>query len=80
MNPQPVLANKLSSFKRPIDHLPRPKRFTFPYYYTPHPLAVTAMSELQHYLATQKEWKHDFSDQGKMFAVLVVETQQGELG
>ncbi|MGC9404376.1 pseudouridine synthase [Vibrio genomosp. F10 str. 9ZC157] len=80
MNPQPVLANKLSSFKRSIDHLPRPKRFTFPYYYTPHPLAVTAMSELQHYLATQKEWKHDFSDQGKMFAVLVVETQQGELG
>ncbi|WGV97855.1 pseudouridine synthase [Vibrio sp. YMD68] len=80
MNPQPVLTNKLSSFKSPIEHLQRPERFTFPYYYTPHPLAVTAMTELQHYLATQKEWKHDFSDQGKMFAVLVIETEQGELG
>ncbi|NRB24028.1 RluA family pseudouridine synthase [Shewanella sp.] len=80
-----------------------PERFTFPFYYEPHPLCLLAVSELQQHLDTQTDWQHDFglpaakssalpevngaslnvdgSDAlGKMFGVLLVKNQQGELG
>ncbi|WP_428800551.1 pseudouridine synthase [Vibrio kyushuensis] len=72
--------SKLTPFSADIDHLELPTRFTFPYYYSPHPLALAAIEELQQYLETQNDWQHDFSCEGKMFAVLVVQTEQGELG
>lgn len=53
----------------------------------PHPLCLQAANALQRYLSTQEEWKHNFGlsdDQeniiGKMFGVLVVQTQQQEVG
>lgn len=68
----------------------RPELFTCPFYYEPHPLSLLAAEELQHYLSTQSDWIHNFglgSKQegdglviGKMFGVLVVENQAGELG
>ncbi|WNM18282.1 RluA family pseudouridine synthase [Flavobacterium capsici] len=65
-----------------------PEKFTFPFYYEPHPLSVYAADLLKEYLATQTEWKHNFGlnpdekglEIGKMFGVLVVQNQQGELG
>ena len=75
-----IASSKFTRFSSQIDTIALPERFTFPYFYVPHPLASLAMEELQHYLDNQKTWQHDFSTQGKMFAVLVVKNQQGELG
>ena len=53
-----------------------------------HPLCELAVNDLQNYLKTQQEWKHNFgldpADKShripKMFGVLVVRTKNDELG
>lgn len=65
-----------------------PKKFTFPYSYHPHPIALKAVKLLQNHLLEEKNWTHDFWDSndesdeicGKMFGVLVVKNKQGDLG
>lgn len=65
-----------------------PEKFTYPFYYEPHPLTKIAATELQHYLETQTDLDHNFglsTDQdgaaiGKMFGVLVVQDPEGKLG
>lgn len=74
--------------KQDIINLSKPKKFTFPFYYTPHPLSVIASEKLQYYLKHQKDFDHNFGLNnkqsglviGKMFGVLVVENQAQELG
>ena len=56
-----------------------PRRFTFPFHYTPHPLCVKAAEEVQEYLRQQTAWTEELQ-RGKMFGVLVVEDEQGVLG
>lgn len=76
------------AFKQPINGINLPDKFTFPFYYEPHELSKIAVSELQHYLETQTDWEHNFGLKegqigliiGKMFGVLVVQNQKGELG
>ena len=64
--------------------IPKPERFTYPFYYDPHPLCQLAAKEVQAYIASHAEIKED-ADNGKMFGVLIVESpcvsppQQGEL-
>jgi len=78
----------LHFFKSDVSDIVIPEKFTFPFFYTPHPLSVIASEELQHYLTHQQEWVHNFGlgdnsgEQviGKMFGVLVVKDQKGELG
>ena len=48
-----------------------PSRFTYPFLYTPHPLAIKASEELKTYLRGKQEWQEEIS-RGKMFGVLVV--------
>ncbi|MDT0605084.1 RluA family pseudouridine synthase [Thalassotalea castellviae] len=82
-------------FKESIADHCLPQRFTYPFYYQPHPLALVAVKELQQYLTNQCQWHHNFgipSHQlttpsaipeevsGKMFGVLVVKNSHGELG
>ncbi len=75
------------TFQKSIAEIPLPERFTFPFYYEPHPLCVMAAEELQQYLM-DNEWEHNFGlvdgkkdlPIGKMFGVLVVENQEGEIG
>ena len=75
-------------FKKNISGIPLPGKFTFPFYYEPHQLSIIAAKELQHYLENQTDFDHNFGldenqDQdaiGKMFGVLVVQNQHGELG
>lgn len=74
-------------FSSPFDQYDLPERFTFPFYYQPHPLCVLAAKQLQFHLASQTQWQHNFglSDDpnniiGKMFGVLLVKNSQGELG
>lgn len=76
-----------TAFKSPIDSYQLPERFTFPFYYEPHPLCVLAAEELQAYLSTQTDWQHNFglgkntnNIIGKMFGVLLVRNQSGEIG
>ncbi|MEL7119265.1 MAG: pseudouridine synthase [Bacteroidota bacterium] len=76
------------SFSKLPDVVELPERFTFPFYYEPHPLSVLATEELQRQLEHEIKLDHNFGLDtntegmiiGKMFGVLVVQTQSGELG
>lgn len=71
-----------------INNYKLPKKFTFPFYYEPHPLCKLAATEVQNYLKTQTDFEHNFGLDsskkglviGKMFGVLVVQNQQNEIG
>lgn len=81
--------NRISYFSdEAINGIALPERFTFPFYYEPHPLTRIAAAELQHYLETLTDLDHNFGlspDKeglviGKMFGVLVVADAEGKLG
>lgn len=65
-----------------------PKQFTYPFYYKPHELSVHAAKDLQNYLESQTDFKHNFGLNteteglviGKMFGVMVVKNENDELG
>lgn len=69
----------LHRFTTSITDIPLPERFTYPFYYTPHPLCILAAKEVQSYLTRQTAWKDELR-QGKMFGVLIVQTEHGETG
>lgn len=84
MNPN---QNCFTAFKSSIKDIELPKQFTFPFYYTPHPLCVLAAKELQEHLLTQKKWQHNFGLNesqeeaiGKMFGVLLVQNANEAIG
>lgn len=56
--------------------IPKPKRFTYPFSYEPHPLCQLAARAVQAYISSHEEIKQD-ADRGKMFGVLVVEKEDG---
>lgn len=76
------------TFRSDISGVALPHRFTFPFYYTPHPLAALAAKELQEDLKKRGAWNRQlgYGDsvrngaEGKMFGVLVVQDQTGSLG
>ncbi|WP_082216259.1 pseudouridylate synthase [Dyadobacter psychrophilus] len=66
---------------------PLPDKFGFPFQYEPHPISLLAVKMLQTHLGNQQDWDHNFgltNDMenviGKMFGVLVVETEQAQIG
>lgn len=71
-----------------IHNIALPERFTFPFYYEPHPLTRIAAAELQQYLEAQTALDHNFGLQpdkegmviGKMFGILVVQDADGKPG
>ncbi len=75
-------------FATSINEFKLPNKFTFPFYYEPHPLCVLAANEVQSYLQTQTDFEHNFGLDpsknglviGKMFGVLVVQNQQNQIG
>ncbi|NEN23745.1 RNA pseudouridine synthase [Cryomorpha ignava] len=77
-----------NSFQTSIGEIELPARFTFPFYYEPHPLSVIAAGELQQFMQKQEAWSDKFGlnaedkplKTGKMFGVLVVQNEVGELG
>lgn len=69
----------LHRFTTSIADITLPERFTYPFCYTPHPLCVLAAEEVQSYLSRQQDWEEELK-QGKMFGVLVVQTEEGEIG
>ena len=56
-----------------------PQRFTCPYCYEPHPLALMAVEQVQRYVATRDDWAEELGA-GKMLGVLVAQDAQGRLG
>lgn len=83
----PLPENYFISFKESIDSHALPERFTFPFYYQPHPLCLLAAKELQEHLETQTIWQHNFGISGnketaigKMFGVLLVQNKAHEIG
>lgn len=83
-----MLTNTFQKFKPEVSEITLPEKFTFPFYYEPHPLSEIAAQELQAYLEQQTDFDHNFGLKanqkglviGKMFGVLVCQTQAGELG
>jgi len=79
---------KFIAFNKDISSISLPDKFTFPFYYEPHPLAILAMEQLQQYLMAETRLDHNFGLNknqqglviGKMFGVLVVKNPLGELG
>ena len=69
----------LHRFTTCITDIPLPERFTYPFCYTPNPLCILAAKEVQSYLTRQTAWKDELR-QGKMFGVLIVQTEHGETG
>lgn len=69
----------LHRFTTSISDIPLPERFTYPFCYTPHPLCVMAAEEVQNYLSKQSGWQEELN-QGKMFGVLIVQTEDGSIG
>ena len=75
-------------FKEKTSGIEVPDKFTFPFYYEPHPLTLVATKELQEYLEKQTDFKHEFGLKGtelknaigKMFGVLVVKKTDNSLG
>ncbi|HRG17568.1 MAG TPA: pseudouridine synthase [Flavobacterium lutivivi] len=80
--------NHFISFETSIEGISLPEKFTFPFYYEPHPLSIIAAHELQEYLMKQNDWQHNFGLDdtmegmiiGKMFGVLVVQNSDNQLG
>jgi tRNA pseudouridine32 synthase / 23S rRNA pseudouridine746 synthase len=75
-------------FKNSVSNIELPLKFTFPFYYEPHSIALQAAKELQDYIENQSDFEHNFGIEsgkeglviGKMFGVLVVQKKNGELG
>src|SRR5690606_17526647 len=83
------LSDKIRYFSQEkIQGIPLPEKFTFPFYYEPHPLTHIAAEELQDYLEKEFNSSHNFGLDnskegliiGKMFGVLVVQDEVGKLG
>jgi len=80
--------NYFQNFKAAVSKIALPEKFTFPFYYEPHPLAKIATNELQEYLENQTDFTHNFGLSkketslpiGKMFGVLVVKNKQNKIG
>ncbi|MEI6895085.1 MAG: RluA family pseudouridine synthase [Colwellia sp.] len=68
----------LCTFKADVSHHPLPAKFTYPFYYQAHPLAISASEELQQKLAIFHPL--DSTQQGRMYGVLIVKDTQGKLG
>jgi len=63
-------------FDHDISSIELPEQFTYPFCYEPHPIAVFAVEQLQQLLSSVLPGDIE----GKMFGVLVVQNEQGNLG
>jgi len=81
-------ATCFTPFQSDVSGIPLPEKFTFPFYYEPHPIAICAAEQLQEFIQQSVDWNHNFGLDstdpshpiGKMFGVLVVKNSEGKLG
>jgi tRNA pseudouridine32 synthase/23S rRNA pseudouridine746 synthase len=74
-------------FTSDVQSIALPTKFTFPFYYEPHPLTVLAAEEIQQELSTHSLIAPLFDTNGpdclptgKMFGILIVKNKEGEIG
>lgn len=70
----------LHHFDSDISDIELPKRFNNPYHYTPHRLCRMAADEVRKVVEGNRERMQEIATAGKMFGVLVVRAQSGEVG
>ena len=72
----------LSAFVSDISHYSLPSKFTYPFYYEAHPLAIVASKELQQRLAKYHpvDAEKNSKRPGRMYGVLIVKDTEGTLG
>ncbi|MES2800040.1 MAG: RluA family pseudouridine synthase [Bacteroidota bacterium] len=80
MKSNPPAINYFRVFKNQQFSFDLPQKFTFPFYYQPHSIALLAAKEIQEYLAHQVDFEHNFESTGKMFGVLVAKDHYGNIG
>ena len=73
------MMGKFHLFEGDLSAVYLPQRFTCPFCYEPHPLALVAVEQVQRYVASRADWA-DEMDAGKMLGVLVAQDGQGRLG
>lgn len=76
--PNSSISNYFTAFVRDTSHDSLPSKFTYPFCYQAHPLAQVASKELQQKL--ESFHPIDAEKQGRMYGVLVVKNEQGQLG
>lgn len=59
--------------------IPKPRRFTFPFCYEPHPLCLLAARDVQEHIESRQLCGRG-NTEGKMFGVLIVEDKEGRIG
>lgn len=69
----------LHFFKESTEGIALPSQFTFPFHYSPHPLAEMAANEVMGYISSREDWNTELRA-GKMFGVMIVETTTGDIG
>lgn len=72
----------IHSFTTDVSDVALPSKFTFPFHYEPHLLALAAAASLQENIISQKWFEKGGLQEeiGKMFGVLVVQEKDGGLG
>ena len=77
----------LRNFKTDIHSIELPKKFTYPFFYEPHPLCILASEEIQRQLLEDERINLLFNPKsknclpyGKMFGVLIVKKKDNSIG
>ena len=70
---------KFHQFEGDVSAVELPRRFTCPFCYVPHRLALLAVEQVQRYVASRCDWADEMKA-GKMLGVLVVGDDEGRLG
>ena len=73
------MEGKFHLFGREVAAVELPRRFTCPFCYEPHPLALMAVEQVQQYVASRADWADEMGA-GKMLGVLVAQDDEGRLG
>ncbi len=86
-------ASCFHQFVESVEGVSLPAKFTFPFYYQPHPLCVMAAKQIQQQYLVNHSWQHNFGIEeqqqdgqdtipviGKMFGVLLVRNAKHKLG
>ena len=73
------MIDKFHPFGSEAEAIELPLQFTCPFCYEPHPLALMAVEQVQHYVASRDEWADEMAA-GKMLGVLVARDAGGRLG
>ena len=76
--PNTSISHYLSAFVSDVSQFSLPSKFTYPFHYQAHPLALVASEELQQKL--KNFHPIDTEQQGRMYGVLIVKDDQDSLG